>query len=360
MKSSKVRYENSLQINSNKSFLSKIYWGNIPDQLSLLPDGKYMAFVDDGASWFYEKRIRKGLKLNTETINFEPSEEVKSQATVDRIHNSLFESQAGRDAILLAVGGGVTCDVAGYAASTYKRGIRWVAIPTTLLAQVDASVGGKTAINTEYGKNTIGSFYPPEIVLIAHEVIQDLPPEIFLEGVAEIVKMLILFDLNSLKPLYEKGLDGWSDEMTKKSVEYKAKVVGIDPWENNLRASLNYGHTFGHAIESATGLRHGLAVSQGIRVANRVANILGIMKNDVVIKIDKLLNKLDFPNLDPSLTFAELKSFIKQDKKNVFSSIKMVLIDGEQEIKFVPKDPTLTVSMEVLEEAYDKSVSESI
>lgn len=352
-----MKYENSLQIDSEKSFKSYIYWGNMPDLLSLMPDADYFALVDNGAKWFHDKRIQK--KITPIVIPFEPSETAKNQKTVDFIHNILFEHNAARNAILLAVGGGVTCDVAGFAASTYKRGIRWLAVPTTLLAQVDASVGGKTAINTRHGKNTIGTFYPPEIVLINHEPIQDLPDELFLEGIAEIVKMFLLFDLKALGPLFNKGRDGYVDIMTKQSVELKVRVVEIDPWENNLRASLNYGHTFGHAIESATGLRHGLAVSQGIRVANRVAYLLGMMKQDVVLKIDELLDMLEFPAIDKKVSIDKLLNYIRQDKKNISTDVRMILVDGENEIGFKAKDPTTSVSNEILAKAYEKTLEES-
>lgn len=346
-----------LTIESTKSYTSEISWGNLKKQLDDFPSGKVFAVVDDEVILFYESRLKE--RLGCKHFEIKASEENKCQDNVNKIYNFLLKNNADRSSILLSVGGGVTSDITGFVASIYKRGIPWISIPTTLLAQVDASVGGKTAINTEFGKNTIGSFYPPRKVIMTLEPAQTWTDEIYLEGIAEIIKMLLVFDLPKLVPLFSKGMKGFDDELVKRSVELKADVVKIDPWENNLRASLNYGHTFGHAIEAVLGLRHGLAVSHGIRIANRVSELVNIMSSSRADDIDNLLDSLDFPKMNPSLDFETILPFIRQDKKVVDNNIMMILIDGVNPLPLEPISPLKPVKISILEEGYNIAVKKN-
>lgn len=343
-----------LTIESRREWVSEISWDDLQSQLTGLPGGTYFAVVDSGAKWFFDERIKGD--LDCKVFDFEPSEEKKSQKTADWIRDSLLESNADRDAVLVAVGGGITCDVTGYAASIFKRGIPWIAVPTTLLAQVDASVGGKTAVNSPSGKNVVGSFHPPVRVIMTHEPSRTWTSEIKQEGLAEIIKIFLMFDLPRVAEFTASGMSALNDEMTKRSVELKAEVVKIDPWEKNLRAALNYGHTFGHAIEHCSRMRHGIAVSYGIRIANRVSELMQIMSGEKADQVDDLLNKLGFPDMKDMPDFESFLSYMREDKKIRQGNIRMVLIDGENPIEMKAIDPTHPVPLPTLKEAYLKTL----
>lgn len=344
----------ALEIASERRYNSIISWNSLADQFGELTYRHRVAIVDKGANWFFDKSVKRF--VTTEPMEIDPDERRKTQATVDKIHDFLFHLGIGRDDCVIALGGGIVCDIVGFAASTYKRGISWIAVPTTLLAQVDASVGGKTAINTKYGKNTIGAFHPPDRVIMSHRPSETWNDAIIKEGIAEIIKTFLLFDLDEVQNFAIDGLSAFADGMTKKTVAYKAEVVRIDPWESNLRAALNYGHTFGHAIEAATGQRHGIAVSQGIRIANRVAQLVGKMKRSRVLEIDAILDKLGFPKLDGLPPLDNLMPLIAQDKKNRGGEVMMVLVDGESPVPMKPVNPAQAVRLDTLTAAYGTAV----
>ena len=275
-------------------------------------------------------------------ITLPEGEEYKNQASIDLILENLFNHRFNRNSLLIAFGGGVIGDMTGYAASIYQRGIDFIQIPTTLLSQVDASVGGKTGMNNSFGKNLVGSFHQPKAVYIDPYFLSTLPSREFGAGIAEIVKMAITFNAEFFSWLEENDLNSATvlAEAIKKSVETKANVVSQDEKEKGLRAALNYGHTFAHVIENETnytGYLHGEAVAIGMVMANDVAVKLGFLKEEEALRIRKLLVKYHLP---VSYVIKDVESFYEAfflDKKSSDSSITFILANGIGDVKITDK-----------------------
>ena len=288
-------------------------------------------------------------------ITIKDGEEYKNLATAEEILNQLFTSKLDRKSTLIALGGGVISDIVGFVASIYQRGIDFINIPTTLLACVDAAVGGKTGVNNSFGKNLIGTFKQPKAVYCESSFLKTLPQRELSAGMAEFIKMALSFDEKSLEfieKLDEKDFfQNFDDEIYKqiiaKSVALKADVVSKDEKENNLRMLLNYGHTFAHIIENQTaykGFLHGEAVAIGMNMANRLALNLGLLKEDEVKKVQRLLSKFKLPT---SYKIEDVNEFYEAfflDKKTHNEKINFILLSklGEAFIKNdVPKDVLL-------------------
>ena len=266
-------------------------------------------------------------------VTIADGEEYKSLATVETILNQLFEYKLDRKSLLIALGGGVIGDMTGFTASLYQRGIGFIQVPTTLLSQVDASVGGKTGVNNAYGKNLIGAFYQPEAVYIDTDFLKTLPPREFCAGISEIVKMAVMFDKNYFEFLEEADFSNKEslEKVIERYVSLKAEVVNLDEKESGIRAVLNYGHTFGHVIENETNYKtylHGEAVAMGMVMANALAVELGLMSTDEMSRIKNLLVKHNLPVeyvIDDIDTFYN-KFFL--DKKSANNKIKFILPNG--------------------------------
>ena len=266
-------------------------------------------------------------------ITIPDGEFYKNQESIDLILENLFNHKFNRSSTLIAFGGGVIGDMTGFAASLYQRGIDFVQVPTTLLSQVDASVGGKTGINNKFGKNLIGAFHQPSAVHIETEYLKTLPSREFGAGVAEIVKMAVTFDKDFFEWLECADLKKTSDLQLaiKKSVETKAWVVAQDEKEKGLRAALNYGHTFAHVIENLTNYKrylHGEAVSIGICMANDLAVRLNMLEPSESQRIKDILERYDLPT---TFKIADIDAFYDHfplDKKANDSKIKFILADG--------------------------------
>jgi 3-dehydroquinate synthase len=266
-------------------------------------------------------------------ITVPDGEEYKNQASVDTILESLFNHRFNRKSLLIAFGGGVIGDMTGYVASIYQRGIDFVQIPTTLLSQVDASVGGKTGMNNRYGKNLIGAFHQPQAVYIDPSFLETLPSREFGAGVAEIVKMAVTFNKEFFNFLETADLHDTKvlQEAIKQAVQTKADVVAQDEKEHGLRAALNYGHTFGHVIENETQYKkylHGEAVAIGMVMANKLAVKMGLMKEEEAQRVEKLLEKY---NLPISYEINDIYSFYEAfflDKKSSDNSITFIIPVG--------------------------------
>lgn len=233
-------------------------------------------------------------------IEVPDGEEYKTMDTVLYILDRLFENRFDRKSVLLAFGGGVIGDMTGFSASLFQRGIDFIQIPTTLLSQVDASVGGKTGVNNKFGKNLIGSFYQPRAVYIDPDFLKTLPDREYSAGVAEVVKMAVMFDKEFFEFLQKSDLKSREniEKMIAHSVSIKARVVNMDEKESGIRAVLNYGHTFAHVIENETKYSkylHGEAVSIGMVMANRLAVRLGLMSEEEAVKVKNLLEKNGLP-----------------------------------------------------------------
>ena len=266
-------------------------------------------------------------------FSFWPGEGSKRLAVIEHLANQLLEAGVDRNGFLLAIGGGVVCDMAGFLASIYMRGIRCGYISTTLLAQVDASTGGKNGVNLGSTKNIIGTFRQPEFVICDPEMLQTLPESEYLSGLAELIKTALIGD-RELFELIEKRFDDImsrnSDLMTlmvAKSVRFKGAVVAEDEKETGLRRILNFGHTFGHAIELQKSVKHGFAVASGMEIATEFAFEKGYLnieeKNRInnLLKRFKLIDKLD-------LTDEQMENLVVHDKKKIGKDIHFVFTRG--------------------------------
>lgn len=263
-------------------------------------------------------------------VSVPDGEEYKNLSTLELILEQLFVSKLDRTSTLVAFGGGVITDMTGFAASIYKRGIKFISMPTTLLAQVDASVGGKTGINSKFGKNLIGTFYQPSRVYCDSYWLSTLAPREMAAGIAEAIKMAVCFSAEFFSWLEKADLKNKENLslLVAKCVQIKAKVVSDDEKESGIRAVLNYGHTFAHVIERQSGygtLLHGEAVAIGMVMANELAHRLGLITNDEKQRIKMLLQK---HNLPVSYCVDNAQKFYDEffmDKKSEGKNIKFIL-----------------------------------
>ena len=275
-------------------------------------------------------------------ITVPDGEEYKNQQTIDTILESLFNHRFNRKSLLIAFGGGVIGDMTGYVSTIYQRGIDFIQIPTTLLSQVDASVGGKTGMNNSYGKNLIGAFHQPKSVLIDPLFLTTLPSREFGAGVAEIIKMAVTFNKDFFTFLETADLTQ-SDilqEAIQKAVQTKADVVAQDEKEHGIRAALNYGHTFGHVIENETKYKkylHGEAVAIGMVMANETSLKMGLISEDEVLRVKKLLEKYNLPT---TYSIKDSDSFYETfflDKKSSDTTITFILPVGLGGVKITDR-----------------------
>ncbi|KZN48992.1 3-dehydroquinate synthase [Pseudoalteromonas luteoviolacea] len=262
-------------------------------------------------------------------------EQYKSLEWFEKICAFLLEHNCGRDTCLIALGGGVIGDLTGFVASAYQRGVPFIQIPTTLLSQVDSSVGGKTAVNHPLGKNMIGAFYQPKAVFIDTNSLKTLPAREFAAGMAEVVKYGLIYDADFLTLLEDnavqlKALDTQSlNQIIYRCCEIKAEIVAKDEKEAGLRALLNLGHTFGHAIEAQMGYGnwlHGEAVAAGIMLAMQLGQQRGDMSEYEVTRICDLLEQYDLPTAPPEeMTSEQFIHHMRKDKKNKKGKIRFIL-----------------------------------
>lgn len=266
-------------------------------------------------------------------ITIADGEEYKNMQSVEQILEQLFVSKFDRSSTLIAFGGGVISDITGFVASIYERGINFINIPTTLLAQVDASIGGKTGVNNKFGKNLIGSFYQPKAVYCESRFLKTLPKREFSAGLAEVVKMAVMFDEQMFFELENIDINDEQSiaNLIFKAVKLKALVVEQDEHEKGLRAVLNYGHTFAHVIENETSYKrflHGEAVAIGMNMANSLAVLLKLMSKSQMQRVLKLLNKFNLPT---NYTIDDENAFYEAfflDKKSQNGTIKFILPNG--------------------------------
>jgi 3-dehydroquinate synthase len=297
-------------------------------------DTKVVIVTNPTVAGYHLDRLLSKIDADTlHVVTVPDGEEYKTLQTVEQILNECFEHQLDRKSLLIAFGGGVIGDMTGFTASLYQRGIDFIQIPTTLLSQVDASVGGKTGVNNQYGKNLIGAFYQPKAVYIDPAFLETLPAREFAAGVAEVVKMAVMFDKEFFTFLQEADLSDEErlKETIRRSVELKAEVVNQDEKEAGIRAVLNYGHTFGHVIENETAYKtylHGEAVAIGMVMANALAVALGLMSEEEAAQVKALLEK---HNLPTEYTIKDVDAFYDHfflDKKSAKGSIKFILPHG--------------------------------
>ena len=284
-------------------------------------------------------------------ITVPDGEEYKNHESIDIILESMFLHRFNRKSMLIAFGGGVIGDMTGYASSIYQRGIDFIQIPTTLLSQVDASVGGKTGMNNKYGKNLIGAFHQPRAVYIDPTFLRTLPSREFGAGVAEIVKMAVTFNKEFFKFLETADLTNPKilQECIKKAVQTKANVVAQDEKEHGIRAALNYGHTFGHVIENETKYKkylHGEAVAIGMVLANNTSVKMGLMNSDEANRVKLLLKKYKLPTSYEIQSSDDFYETFYLDKKSSDSSITFILPVGLGDVKITDEcDKELVLSV---------------
>ena len=302
-----------------------------------LQDRKILIVTNDTVAPLYLESLQSLLSDFdcVEPVILPDGEQYKTLIQMDDIFTSLLQQNLGRDTVLVALGGGVIGDMTGFAAASYQRGIDFIQVPTSLLAQVDSSVGGKTAVNHILGKNMIGAFHQPKLVLIDTNCLDTLPPREFAAGMAEVIKYGIIWDgeffqwlENNVSQL--KSLD-------KESLEYaigrccdiKADVVAQDETERGVRALLNLGHTFGHAIEAEMGYGvwlHGEAVSAGTVLAANTASRMGLIDESIVCRIIKLFQAFDLPVAPPeSMDFEQFIKHMRRDKKVLKGQLRLIL-----------------------------------
>jgi 3-dehydroquinate synthase len=342
----------------NKSERYKIVVGkNTLSKKFILPlikgHGKVMIISDDGIPKKIANQISAICKEKTKVFKtiVKKGEASKSIENFKKIINTLIEKKFDRSDLIIALGGGVVGDISGYVASSYLRGISFIQIPTTLLAQVDSSVGGKTAINIPAGKNLVGAFYNPKGVIIDTDTLNSLPEREFKSGLAEVLKYGLIQNKYLLSLLYENSSEVLLrkeriiQEIIFESIKTKSKIVIADEKENGLRAILNFGHTFGHAIE-ANGkykkILHGEAVAKGMLIASRISFLENLIPLKDLKKIELLLKDFKFDLSLDEYQYSDLKPYIYRDKKVKAGKLNLILLEKISKAKitntFNPKN----------------------
>ena len=315
--------------------------------------GKVMIISDDGIPRKITNQISGICKEKTKVFKtiLKQGEASKSIENFKKILNTLIENKFDRSDLIIALGGGVVGDISGYVASSYLRGISFIQIPTTLLAQVDSSVGGKTAINIPAGKNLVGAFYNPKGVIIDTDTLNSLPEREFKSGLAEVLKYGLIQNKYLLSLLYEHPSEVLHrkeriiQEIIFESIKTKSKIVMADEKENGLRAILNFGHTFGHAIE-ANGkykkILHGEAVAKGMLIASRISFLENLIPLKDLKKIELLLKDFKFDLSLDEYKYSDLKPYIYRDKKVKAGKLNLILLEKISKAKitnsFDPKN----------------------
>ncbi len=275
--------------------------------------------------------------LNVVCFVFPAGEERKNGETYLELLNFLAQNQLTRSDWIVALGGGVVGDLAGFAAATYLRGIPFVQVPTTLLAAVDSSVGGKTAIDLPAGKNLAGAFYQPSLVLCDTDVLSSLPEDVFRDGCAEVIKYAILYDKAMFSSLEQTGLDFDREQIITCCVQLKRDVVMVDEFDTGARMKLNLGHTVGHGIEAKShfSISHGKAVAMGTAIVARAAAAMGMCPDADCKRIVSLLQQFGLP-VATKYSASDLFQYALSDKKRSGGSVNLILPRSIGDCAIVP------------------------
>jgi 3-dehydroquinate synthase len=345
----------------------EIYIGNgIIDRMGLLLakhnwGERYLIITDDMVSALHGARVEKTLKemgLKIDVVDFPAGEASKDMQTSLRIVDRLMARGADRTSALIALGGGVVGDITGFVASIYLRGIPYIQVPTTLLAQVDSSIGGKTGIDLSNGKNILGTFYQPKGVFIDLAFLKTLEPQELKNGLAEVVKYGIIDDpelfgiLESKADAIKKGDVDLLEEIVTRSCRIKKSVVEIDELEKGVRRILNFGHTIGHAIETESGytISHGDAVSMGMVAAALISERMHYLPTEDRERIIALIRAMDLPDrISKSLKPKGIVARMKGDKKKAGDVLNFVLLK-KIGMPFVTSDVPEALIRETIEE----------
>jgi 3-dehydroquinate synthase len=296
---------------------------------------------DENAGALYASRAVESLReagFAPHQVLIPPGEQHKTIDTVGLLWEAFLNAGLERGSLVAALGGGVVSDLAGFAAATFLRGVPWAVVPTTLLAMADASLGGKTGADLPQGKNLVGAFHPPRLVLVDPETLRTLPEGELRSGMAEVVKAGVIGD----PALFALCAQGWQavqsdwDEVVRRAMAVKIRVIQADPFEKGQRASLNLGHTLGHALEAASGfrLRHGEAVAIGMVAATRLSERLGLAETGLAEQIRSTLIGLGLPTEIPNgLDRRVILDGMRYDKKRSNSLVRFALPIRIGEIK---------------------------
>ena len=322
--------------------------------------GKLVIINDTTVKRLYGDALSQGLSndgFNVIALQIPEGEDQKSLETAGRLYHELTSYYAERPTPILALGGGVVGDLAGFVAATYMRGVPLIQVPTTLLAQVDSSIGGKVAVDHGQLKNNIGVFYQPRLVIADTDTLKTLPAAEMANGLAEVIKSAAIRDkkffaflennLERVKALDEAALE----EVVFQTARIKAEVVGKDERDLGLRNILNYGHTIGHAVESVSdfGVKHGRAVALGMLAAAKISNKMGILDAGEVARLKSVIEKAGLPTKMPNLKVEEIIRAMRHDKKVVRDKIRFVLLKAIGSV-FITDEVDPSLVKEVLDE----------
>lgn len=313
---------------------------------------RYVIITDDVVKKIAGDRLLRSLKragLKADLFTFPAGEKNKNEATHQKLTHAMLAAQCGRDTMVLALGGGVVGDMAGYVAATYMRGVPYVQIPTSFLAMVDSSVGGKVGVDTPYGKNLVGAFWHPQAVIADIDCLKNLPREQLVNGLMESVKIFLTYD----KAMFEFTRKNWSKilrvrgagaksaaamlrKIIARSIELKIGVVTRDEFEANERMVVNWGHTIGHAIEHVSRFRllHGFSVALGILVESKIAELLGVLSGKDFKTVREAMKQ--FGINERELQKFPVETILKQtmiDKKSANGKVKYVLLERVGKVK---------------------------
>lgn len=341
-------------------FIGANVLGSLGEKVRDLGPSRVAVISNPTVSGLYGRAVSGSLKkagFDASEILIPDGEEYKELLWAYYLYGKLLGLRLDRASALVALGGGVIGDITGFVASTYMRGISFIQVPTTLLAQVDSSVGGKTGVNHPFGKNMIGTFYQPRFVLADVSTLETLPQRELLAGLAEVIKYGVIWDEDLFRFLEDNRenilrLDRDAMEhIIRRSCEIKAEVVSQDEREGGLRAILNYGHTIGHALETSTGYRaylHGEAVSIGMCLEARLSLLLGLLDIKDAERIRSLITAYKLPSeIPPGIKADDILASMALDKKAVAGELKFILPEriGSVKIKGVADRAAIVKSL---------------
>lgn len=307
--------------------------------VNIKKNGKCAVVTDENVDRLYGERFMNSLAsagIKAEKFVFPAGESSKNHSTLLQIYDFLAANGFTRSDYIAALGGGVVGDTAGYAAATYMRGIDFVQVPTTIIAQSDSSVGGKTAVDIKGGKNLVGAFHQPRLVICDTDTFSTMPQHFFSDGMAEVIKYGMIKSSSLFDLLAECDIKNNFDDIIEQCVSIKARVVENDEREKGERMLLNFGHTFGHALEkyyNFSGLTHGFAVAIGMSVFTHIAEKRGMAKSGIAERLDSLLLKCGLPVEDPA-PLEELYKISLGDKKHLTNGMNIIICSdiGKSEV----------------------------
>jgi 3-dehydroquinate synthase len=327
----------NLDKNSYDIIIKKGMINDISESIKSIYTGKKIFIItDENVFIHYGKTVEENLHkagFNIDILVLPAGEETKSFDILPKIYERMLKFRLNRKELLITLGGGVIGDLGGFAASTYLRGIAYVQIPTSLLAQVDSSIGGKVAVNLSFGKNFVGSFYQPEAVLIDPNILNTLPESYFIDGMAEVIKYGCIQDMEFFNTLEayksQKELMQHIEEVIYTCCSIKKSVVERDERDHGERMKLNFGHTYAHAIEKYYDYKvysHGQAVAIGMITVTKISENMGITKKGTLKKLKKLLQQYGLPTHIKLNDTKKILASIALDKKNLDEVLYVVLL----------------------------------